>query len=343
MKRLLCLALALGCAVTGGCAQRIELALMAVCVGVDVSAEGVTLTVKSPDYAGERDSEKKGYATLSATGPDWQQAVAALYAQAPVTPQFGQLREVVVSLPSFRYMPPRQLFECLDQLPSIRSHALVTVCPGSAREMIEGMSPEIGKRLSKYLDLALDHFEQTGRIPATSMSCALRDLGGFWRDPVLAYYDGGEYAGALALGSAGQVLLTGREVQLYRLVRGETQAWQAERDGQWFGARLRGRAHLAVETDGGRDTLVLRLPVYLTYSLYGDPPPEGPEDVLHRELNDLLAKLQGVGCDAWGFGCQAVRKYAALGDWLRSGWPERYRQAGVRIELDARLLQQPPP
>ena len=100
---------------------------------------------------------------------------------------------------------------------------------------------------------------------------------------------------------------------------------------------------MAVETDGGRDTLVLRLPVYLTYSLYGDPPPEGPEDALHRELNDLLAKLQGVGCDAWGFGCQAVRKYAALGDWLRSGWPERYRQAGVRIELDARLLQQPPP
>ena len=71
MKKALILLLSLAVLPLHGCAQRIELAFMAVCLGVDARAAGYTLTVKCPDYGG--DDQQGGYAVLSADGPDWLQ------------------------------------------------------------------------------------------------------------------------------------------------------------------------------------------------------------------------------------------------------------------------------
>lgn len=333
MKKLLCLLLPL--LLLTGCAGRIELALMAVCLGVDVDAAGVTLTVKSPDYTGEKKEQEKGYATLSVRGGDWGQAVAALYAQSPAAPQFGQLREIVISESSFAYLPPQRLLRCVDQLPSLRAHALVTVCPGSAADAVAAMTPGIGKRLSKYLDISLAHFEDQGILPATSLSSALRDLGGPWRDPVLAY--AGDNGGGYAIGTAGTLILTGREVQLLRLMKGESQDYLLSFGGGHYGVSLRGRAACRAADDA----LTLALPVYLTYSLYSDPPAPGAEQALQAEIEALLARLQGIGCDALGFGCQAVRNYPTLPAWLQSDWPQRYRQAAIRVDVQAQARQQP--
>ena len=319
-----------------GCSQRVELAAMAVCLGVDAGAEGVTLTIKAPDYSGGKQGEQNGYATLTGRGADWTRAVADLYAHSPAMPQFGQLREIVIGEGTFDTIPPKELFVRINSLPSLRVHALVTVCPGSAAEMIRAMKPEIGKRMSKYLDITLRYHEQQGTIPATSLGCALRDLTGPWRDPVLAYWDG-DAAGGYALGDRGAMLLSGREVKLLRLLRGESQDYLLEVGGQYLGVQPRGRAKRRIE--GG--ALMLEVPVYLTYSLYDEPPQPAAEDALRDAVQALLRRLQEAGCDALGFGCEAVRGYGTLESWLQSEWTARYRGAAIRIKIDSRPRQQP--
>ena len=320
-----------------GCAQRVELAFMAVCLGVDVDANGVTLTVKCPDYAGDRKEQNAGYTTLSVTGEDWPRAVAALYAACPVTPQFSQLREIVIGETGFAFTPPGRLLDLIDQLPGVRVHALVTVSPGPAAAMVERLQPEIGKRLSKYLDISLRHYEQQGAIPATSLSCALRDLGSPWRDPVLAFTDGENYAGAYALGPEGALRLTPEETQLYRLIRGESQALLLERGGRYFGAANRGRVKRKIEDD----TMILELPVYITYGLADPPPDAGASETLAGKTRALIARLRDAGCDALGFGCEAARGFSTLDAWLQSDWRERYKRMNVRVEVDARPRAQP--
>ena len=325
MKKLLILLIVLPLA---GCVSRIELSTMAICLGIDGDGSGIALTVKFPDYSDGPD----GYKVLSAQGEDWDAAVSALYAAAPASLHFGQLREVVIGQGAFDYYAPGDLLAWADQLPGMRSHALTAVCPGTARAHIEGMQPAIGKRLSKYLDIALSHIEAEGRIPATALSCAVRDLSGPWRAPLLAWTEGGAYA----LGIRQRGLLTAEQVQLFRLITGESQQYRL----QGLGCAPRGRAHLAVETENGQDTLLLRLPVTLTYSVYENPPAPGAESALRQQVTDLLRRLQTLGCDALGFGCAAVRQYDTLAAWLQSGWPERFCQADVRVEVDARYRQE---
>ena len=334
MKKALCLLLIACLLPLGGCGNRIELAFMAVCLGVDIDEAGVTLTVKSPDYG----SGRKGYATLQATGADWTEAVAALYAAAPVTPQFSQLREAVIGAESLNHTDALTLLDRLDQLPGLRAHALVTVCPGRAADLVSAMAPEIGRRLSRYLDMSRQHDAQQGSLPETTLSEALRDLSGPWRDPILDYGDGAEDIGGYALGSAGHALLSRQEVQLYRLARGQGQTLLLKAGGQTYGVESRGAPTLRVEAD---DTLVLHLPVYIAYSLYDAPPGEAAAQALREALTGLIIRLQAAGCDALGFGCQAARRYGTLQQWLAADWPGRYRRASLRVEIDARPRQQP--
>ena len=158
MKKLLILMIVLPLA---GCVSRIELSTMAICLGIDGDGSGIALTVKFPDYSDGPD----GYKVLSAQGEDWDAAVSALYAAAPASLHFGQLREVVIGQGAFDYYAPGDLLAWADQLPGMRSHALTAVCPGTARAHIEGMQPAIGKRLSKYLDITLQHSAREGSIP----------------------------------------------------------------------------------------------------------------------------------------------------------------------------------
>ncbi|MBQ7454979.1 MAG: hypothetical protein IJS53_00930 [Clostridia bacterium] len=349
MKKALCLLLCLGLLPLSGCAGRVELALMVVCLGVDADENGVTLTVKAPDYsaAAQDQDAKKGYLTLSVTGADWTDAAARLTADAPLPLRFGQLREVAVSLDSLQYLPLETLLSFADRLPNVRAHAQVFLCEGTARALVERQEPQVGKRLSKYLDLSMQHAAQQGDIPDTTLAQALRDLTGPWRDPLVAGVaaqaegKGLLYRGGWAVGAGGTLLpLSAREVQLFRLATGKEQSLLFEYQGRHYAASLRGSAEKRVENANGREALTLRLSVTIFYSEYDAPPPPEAAGTLENELLALLRRLQSAGCDALGFGCEAVRAYATLDGWLASNWPARYAAADVAVELDARYRQQ---
>ena len=331
------------CLALTGCAGRVELSLMAIALGVDADEGGVTLTLKAPDYsaASQDKAAQKGYLTLSARGETWEAAVAALLASSPLDIRFGQLREVAVSRQALAHHALRELLGGVDRLPNVRSHALVLLCPGEARTLIEAQQPVIGKRLSKYLDLSMQHAQAQGDIPTTTLACALRDLTGPWRDPLLTWAEatpeGVAYAGGWAVSGEGEVTpLTGHEVQLYRLLTGERQRLRFDYQGQVLGAEVRGGVDQAV----AGNALVLRVPVTVLYSLYEEAPPPGAAEALRQEVVALMGKLQAAHCDALGFGNWAVREYADLDAWLASGWPARYAASEVRVEVVAAYRQE---
>ena len=342
MKKALCLLMIFILALSAaGCAERVELCLMVISLGVDIAPEGVTITLKAPNYAAEDEGGAKGYLTLSATGADWALAEAQLQEVAPMCIRYGQLREVAVSLSSLDVWPLEKTLRCIDQLQNVRSHALVVVTPGAARDFIEGQQPMLGKRLSKYLDITLNHYEQQGQIPTTSLADAIRDLCGAWRDPLLAYADpDSAYAGALAVGAQGRLLLSGEETQLCRLMLGQSQTLLFRHEGRTYGAEPRGAAQLSIISDSERPTLLLRLPLVIAYSLYDGMPAAGVAAALEAELTAVLHKLQSVGCDPLGFGCQAVRQYDTLLQWQSSDWPAQYQAADIRVEVEAKYRQQ---
>ena len=87
LSALLCALLPLLC----GCSDGLDLSLMIISMGVDVTENGVVATIKAPDYtgksaAGQDDGGGQEYLTLSAAGVDWPHALAALSGCAGAVP-----------------------------------------------------------------------------------------------------------------------------------------------------------------------------------------------------------------------------------------------------------------
>jgi len=79
VKRTLCALLCALLPLLCGCSDGLDLSLMIVSMGVDVTENGVVVTIKAPDYtgksaAGQDDGGGQEYLTLSAAGVDWPRA-----------------------------------------------------------------------------------------------------------------------------------------------------------------------------------------------------------------------------------------------------------------------------
>lgn len=324
---------------------------------------------------GSADSEGKGdenYLLLSVTGKSWEHAMSLLNAAAPRQMRFGQLREIVIGMDAAQQRQLVPILTQVDILQNVRTHAQVIICWGEAKDFLSRQKSVIGKRLSTYLDVTLDSLRLKGYIPTAPLSALLRDLNCVWRDPLIAFAafqgenadgtdsaddgrpvdqaagtlprsgtDMGEYVGALAVGSRGQLtLLTGYEVQLYHLLTGAKQAMALGVEEQYFNVSPRAGRKMRILSENGRETLYLYLPVTVEYSAFLQDPSRNVAAYLEQQAEDLLRKLKAGGCDALGYGCIAVRKYKTFFEWSQSGWPMRYQSADVRVEVKAVYRQQ---
>ena len=374
MKRVLCALLCALLPLLCGCSDGLDLSLMIVSMGVDVSENGVVVTIKAPDYtgksaAGQDDGGGQEYLTLSAAGVDWPHALAALSGSTPRTLRFSQLREVVISLDSLQAVRLQDMLSQIGQLQNIRSQAVLVLCREDARTFLKQQQPQIGKRLSKYLDATLENYDRQGYIPSTTLAAVLRDLNGSWRAPLIPYaslnvYDDlsapkpgqpldvqsgdlprqgastAEYVGGVAMSPDGTyTILTGYEVQLYHLIVGEPQSLFFSVGDRYYSARWKKPHRLRAEEKGGRSVLTLELPVIIEYSIFSGEPEAGVTAFLEAEISGLVHKLQAADCDALGFGSVAVRRFSTLYAWNAYGWHDRYRQADIVVEVKAQLRQ----
>lgn len=371
-KRMLALLLCMPLLFLCGCTDGLDLSLMVISMGIDITSNGVIVTIKAPDYSASADKggqeSDQEYLTLSASGVDWAHALATLSGSTPRALRYSQLREAVISLDSLSLVSLRDILSQIGQLQNVRTQAVLVLCREQAKDFLTQQQPYIGKRLSKYLDVTLENYTWQGYIPATTFAAAYRDLGGAWRQPLVTYaslnlYDRldapqegqpldvqsgdlprqgastAEYIGAVAMGDREYAILTAYEMQLYHLITGGAQTLYFEYDGRYYSVATQRRRKLHIKETDGHSVLTLELPVVIEYSIFSGEAQAGVTAFLEGEVSALLHKLQAVGCDALGFGSVAVRRFASMYDWNAYAWGERYRQADIVVQVKTLMRQ----
>ena len=176
---LMLLLLLSGC--TGG--QEIESGLFVIAMAVDAAPEGnLTVTVKALSGAkdgasgasgGESASDSEtglektepGYIVLSATAPSCLRALGLLGATTPRTVNLSQLREIVVSQTLAETDATLSILKEIRAIYRANGEAVVVVTPDQAGDFIRRQRAVLGLRLSKYLEVLFEHYEQLDVIP----------------------------------------------------------------------------------------------------------------------------------------------------------------------------------
>ena len=176
---LMLLLLLSGC--TGG--QEIESGLFVIAMAVDAAPEGnLTVTVKAlsgtedgassaSDGEGASDAEaglektEPGYIVLSATAPSCLRALGLLGATTPRTVNLSQLREIVVSQTLAETDATLSILKEIRAIYRANGEAVVVVTPDQAGDFIRRQRAVLGLRLSKYLEVLFEHYEQLDVIP----------------------------------------------------------------------------------------------------------------------------------------------------------------------------------
>lgn len=127
----------------------------------------------------------QGYAVFSAAGADFDQALEILGASMPYPLHFGQLRLCMLGYALAAEQPLRTLLEPVAALRTLRPDAAVTVAMGSALETMTAQQPDLGVRLSTYLDQLLARLRQERLAPQETLTDVLSMLGSDRGDPVL--------------------------------------------------------------------------------------------------------------------------------------------------------------
>ena len=172
---LLCLMLC-GCSASSG-----EKQIFPICMSLDRLADGrlqLGVQVSSMDQA-------QGYAVFSAAGDSFDQALEILGASMPYPLHFGQLRLCMLGYGLAAEQPLRPLLSPVAGLRTIRPDAAVVVAAGSALETMAAQQPDLGVRLSTYLDQLLARLRQERLAPQETLTDVMTLLDSGLRDPVL--------------------------------------------------------------------------------------------------------------------------------------------------------------
>ena len=213
---LMLLLLLSGC--TGG--QEIESGLFVIAMAVDAAPEGnLTVTVKAlsgtedgasgaSDGEGASDAEaglektEPGYIVLSATAPSCLRALGLLGATTPRTVNLSQLREIVVSQTLAETDATLSILKEIRAIYRANGEAVVVVTPDQAGDFIRRQRAVLGLRLSKYLEVLFEHYEQLDVIPPSpSLSAVIAAMESGTADAAAVYAAGNDFQNTLLLQS----------------------------------------------------------------------------------------------------------------------------------------------
>lgn len=175
---LLCCLVALltGCSPSSG-----EKQIFPICMSMDRLEDGrMQLSVQVSSMA-----EGEGYAVFSAAGDSFRQALEILGASMPYPLHFGQLRLCMVGWQLLGEQPLRGLLEPVAQLDTLSPQVTAVAVLGNAAETMAAQQPDLGVRLSTYLDQLLARLRQERLMPEESLLQTLHMLESGYGDPLL--------------------------------------------------------------------------------------------------------------------------------------------------------------
>ena len=287
---------------------------------------------------------------LSATAPSCLRALGLLGATTPRTVNLSQLREIVVSQTLAETDATLSILKEIRAIYRANGEAVVVVTPDQAGDFIRRQRAVLGLRLSKYLEVLFEHYEQLDVIPpspnlsaviAAMESLLLQSKSDLDRLPGHLPRTApapNEYMGAaLFSGPRMTGTLTGNEVSLLCLMAGKASKRVSVIDGAQYKTRLQTRVKHRIDPDG---TLFVALRLTLTLSA-GQQQRTGEEIAasLAQDCVSVLHKLQAASCDAVGFGKIRIRAFPDIPAWERLNWPAQYETLPVRVTADVKILQ----
>ena len=384
---LLPLLLLSGC--TGG--QEIESSLFVIAMAVDAAPEGnLTITVKAlsgsqesadsnlssgrsessgePDSGENLEQTEAGYIVLSATAPSCLRALGLLGATTPRTVNLSQLREIVVSQTLAETDATLSILKQIHSIYRANDEAVVVVTPDNAGDFIRRQRAVLGLRLSKYLEVLFEHYEQLDIIPPNpNLSAVIAAMESSAADAAAVYAAGNDFENTLLLQGESDLdrlpghlprtapapneymgaalfsgprmtgTLTGSEVSLLCLMTGKASTRISVMDGAQYKTRLQSHARRSIDPDG---TLFVSLRLTLTLSA-GEQQRTGEEIAaeIAQDCVNVLQKLQAASCDAVGFGKIRIRAFPDIPAWESLNWPAHYETLPVRVTADVKILQ----
>ena len=350
----------------GGCTggQEIESSLFVIAMAVDAAPEGnLTITVKALSGSQESaasgasgaqseagstenlEQTETGYIVLSATAPSCLRALGLLGATTPRTVNLSQLQEIVISQTLAETDATLSILKQIHAIYRANDEAVVVVTPDHAGDFIRRQRAVLGLRLSKYLEVLFEHYEQLDVIPPSpNLSAVIAAMGTILTNK---YAEGhlprtapapNEYMGAaLFSGPRMTGTLTGNEVSLFCLMTGKASTRVSVIDGAQYKTRLQTRVKRRIDPDG---TLFVSLRLTLTLSAGNQRRTE--EEIaaeIAQDCVNVLQKLQAASCDAVGFGKIRIRAFPDIPAWERLNWPAQYETLPVRVTADVKILQ----
>ncbi|MDO4547077.1 MAG: Ger(x)C family spore germination C-terminal domain-containing protein [Clostridia bacterium] len=172
----------------------------AISMSIDESSDGlITIGVQVPTLgAGSSSGESTGkseYDTYTATSSTFPQALHLLTATIPDNLVLSHLKAVVAGETLARGESFERVISDMIMTNQLYGSSYLIVSKDEALKFIQSQQPTIGTRLSSSLLATLEHYEQTGYAPMTTLYEAYADMNSFYSDPVLAYAATSEKSG----------------------------------------------------------------------------------------------------------------------------------------------------
>lgn len=378
----------------GGCSggQEIEECLFVISMAVDPAQDGdLTVTVKAlsgtqeaatpqePETAqaesggaqGEGDASAQaaertepGYVVMSATAGSCLRALSLLSATTPRTVNLSQLQEVVMSRTLAESGAALSILREIHSLFEANGGAVVVVTPDDAGDFIRRQYAMFGVRLSQYLQVLFEHFEQLGTIPPhADLASVIRAMTSGTSDAAAVYAAANDFTATLTLDAESETdrlpghlprtsparneylgsavfsgarmtgTLTGEETTMLRLLSGEAIATSFVLDEAMVQVGRRARVKRTLAYEDGRPVLEaqIRMDLLLSAGTITRTDQEIAAQI-ERAASQLIAKLQAAGSDVLGYGRLAARRCADIPAWEAYGWAEQYAQAAVQAK-----------
>lgn len=324
--------------------------------------------ISGGESQGGSSGKTENYMQMSIAANDFETALEKLDWASPRNVNLSQLKMIVISRKLASEPDFGKLIANIAQTERLFTATKIAVCDDSAKEFVESLRPYIGTRISTDIEEMFDYYNDRGYVPVSSLADLYYQTESVYSDPMVSYaildkkaqkkqetqnsvpasafmesirvtsdsYESEiptRYIGAAVFsdGSLRSVLNQGQTI-LVNLLRNELDSFRYENNNQSLELVPTRPVYLSVDTSA--EPARISANIQLSYAAQEKTPNEAELKAdLVNELETLIAYMQEVGVEPFGFAERAAKKFLTLSDWMDYDWKQRFKNAKVEIKL----------